>query len=101
MSKEVSFSVQQAIAENAELHTGYSGRFMYGKTCLGFSIDDGIFAAIGNIIASLAGQPEQLREFAEMLADSRTDSLGLGQIVYFPHWSAIESTGEECKPCLR
>lgn len=100
MSKEVSFEVQQAIAENAELHTDYSGRFMYGKTCLGFSSDDGIFSAIGSIIASLAEQPEQLREFAEMLADSRTDSLGLGQIVYFPHWSAIESTGEECKPCL-
>ena len=73
----------EAIADNAEatLYPDYSGRGMYGSQCVGFSVRGGNAEArvTKAIIRSLDDA------FAdEMLSALRTDSLGLGTIVYFP-----------------
>jgi len=76
----ISSSVAQAIADvaDAELYEDYSGRGMYGRTCLGFATSNQ--AALGRAIGRELPEDE-----AEQLLDHmHTDSLGLRTIVYFP-----------------
>ena len=70
----------------AEQHDGevrsYSGRGMYGKTCLGVSIDGdlvGFAMRLGAELALTSGA-----EVAEWLAGQvSVDSMGRGSIIYF------------------
>jgi len=96
------------------IHEGYSGRGMYGDTCLGFVLDN--TAQIATLAAELsrqamfealgtdrAGQDQATAlGNAEMDADTgidivvnlfdaaREDSMGRGAIVYFPGWTLAE-----------
>ena len=70
--------------ENAGIETrSYSGRGMYGKECLGVSIDRG---GLGNFIADVLENldTDRVEEIAEAFRHLSTDSLGLGMIAYFP-----------------
>ena len=69
--------------------TAYSGRAMYGRYCLGLPVEN--FTQAAEFFVNLA---EEDADTARSLArNMRTDSLGLGLIVYFPafesgdHWS--------------
>lgn len=78
----------------------YSGRGMYGKSCLAFTINEGgsPFKAAAEIVEAAFclfhdSLPEELEGLTceEFLADvvgfcqrARTDSMGLGTVVYFP-----------------
>lgn len=95
MSKTISFQLQQVLAEETKLRGNYSGRGMCGETCLAFTGEWGTLNAVASVIESLADDPERLREFADLLSDARTDTCGLGEIVYFPHWDAIAGTANE------
>ena len=70
-----------AVAEEyeASIYVHYSGRAMYGDTCMGI---------YGNIDAGDASQIILNALGTEMLADiivnTRIDSLGLGTIYYYP-----------------
>lgn len=75
----------------------YSGRFMYGKNCLGLSVNQQTseMEIFGNLLREIAGGnpeeiPEQLENLADIMGDTRSDSLGLGSILYFPRitWDA-------------
>jgi hypothetical protein len=72
----------------------YSGRGMYGKTCIGVeckygSVDSG--AVQFALAMILSGDPDrndlswyEVRDAMDEVPESRSDSMGLGQIVYFP-----------------
>ncbi len=65
-------------------YRSYSGRGMYGAECLGIDCDRGDAASIpAKLVLELMAADE--REAAETVAMARirTDSMGLGQIVYF------------------
>jgi hypothetical protein len=81
----------------------YSGRFMYGKKCLGFVTDESAVKAVGSILVSLCQgasavrAKEDVMDLAEILQGVREDSMGLGTIVYFPDvpWHDSYETGDE------
>lgn len=65
----------------------YSGRFMYGDTCLGFCIARNadwldIFDMFENVNPHLFEKVE--KELRELKNCTRTDSMGLDKILYFP-----------------
>lgn len=78
-----------------QLREGYSGRCMYGSSCIGFVINDiSVFHAISDMYQEIRCYDEieeiefydDLREFEEMLARGVQDSMGLGKIIYFPNY---------------
>lgn len=62
----------------------YSGRGMYGKKCVGFTVDStrDMFSAIADIIDYL--DEDILSDFTSVLRYASYDSMGLGLIIYFP-----------------
>ena len=58
---------------------------MYGDTCYGFSGD--VARIIGDVLQDIADMPDLIRQFGEMLAISRRDSMGFRTILYFPSWN--------------
>lgn len=85
------------ILDNADLSyesftNTYSGRFMYGDTCVGFDVDS--LTELGTLAIA----------FVEVLGDTlgrdmteraRTDNMGLGYIIYFPHVTCPEWEEED------
>jgi hypothetical protein len=74
-------------SEENEVRTGYSGRGMYGKTCIAFTVKDikelvRVLCAVNAEDAELAGK---------LLAAFQTDSMGRDLIAYFP---GIEAPAE-------
>lgn len=60
--------------------TSYSGRAMFGASCLGLPVD-----SLRQAVQFLVALGQEDADLAETLAkDLTTDSLGLGSIVYFP-----------------
>ena len=61
----------------------YSGRAMYGEVCFGIRVDQ-----VGQAAAFLIALAVEVSEsFAyELCDDWQQDNLGIGQIVYFPHF---------------
>ena len=62
---------------------------MYGKTCLGVELDRYMpqTTFIANVLEDIADEDEcaeMLVEFAHALRNSKSDSMGLGTILYFP-----------------
>lgn len=67
------------------VRTDYSGRAMYGKTCLGFTFE-GIdeFADFLIRVTQLAAEDEECEWSAAWFAGVVTDSMGKSTIFYFP-----------------
>ena len=79
----------------------YSGRGMYGKSCLGFETtrSQSAIRATAEIVGNLAETCEydgdlELSDFLEFFGDVREDSMGLGMIIYFPEISWDENWEE-------
>jgi hypothetical protein len=64
--------------------TDYSGRGMYDRRCVGFSVDSEKQAI--RVLIFLAASNQDLAE--DLADDYCTESLGKGIIVYFPSFSA-------------
>lgn len=63
----------------------YSGRAMYGKTCLAVEIDGTMGMLISCVIQAVGdGVVPNYAEAAEAFMKMKTDSMGLGTIAYFP-----------------
>lgn len=78
------------------IHEDYSGRFMYGATCLGLSFEGSAGSLFAAFIRELENaESSTVEEAAEMFDDMRSDNLGLGTIYYFPGWKFDESEGED------
>ncbi len=88
----------------------YSGRAMFGDTCLAVTIDrDGIneYELMGRVVEAAAqhgaDKADNEHEFAsesvneavepvvEALRGTRTDSMGLGIVIYWPNISYVEA----------
>lgn len=61
--------------EQVRWHPNYSGRFMYGATCIGIS---GYSFTLADVWADLP------KEYREQLGKATRDSLGMGEIWYWP-----------------
>jgi hypothetical protein len=89
---QLPYSAVQDIADTAGLpdsaiYPAYSGRAMYGATCLGYEVSgDAQYLRLGAAIAAVLDPVDA----EDVLADVRIDSLGLDSIVYFPDVS-VES----------
>lgn len=91
----IDFATLEAIAAEVEARprSNYSGRGMYGKSCVGFVLDnESELLALGAIIAEMVEDPK-LRN--SLLRGSRIDSLGLGIIVYYPTITCDDAEYEE------
>lgn len=79
------------------IYPEYSGRGMYGRTCVGIVLDrytDTNQALLGVALADTFGTDDAW----DIARAMRTDSMGLGTIVYFPGWEledAEEFAGAE------
>mgnify|MGYP001252642370 CR=1 FL=1 len=79
--------VKEALSESDFRIREYSGRFMYGKQCLGIECDQyhTEYEAIACLIEAMPeDRHREKRALADMIAGARSDSLGLGTILYFP-----------------
>ena len=64
----------------------YSGRGMYGKTCVGVQADsvEGLLRALVSVALGLT-DPAEVEALEAFTRDLRTDSLGTGIIAYSPN----------------
>lgn len=91
--------LQRILESDGEFETrSYSGRGMYGDTCLGVTIDGGIGRMLALIVES--ADEDNREALGETLRSMRTDSMGRGTIVYFPGTPYVgEDDEEECEEC--
>lgn len=73
--------------------TDYSGRGMYGKTCVGFVVRPRDVAAVGAAIALAFG--DDLTPTCTMLERTSQDSMAFDVIVYFPGVTLAEESEED------
>jgi hypothetical protein len=93
----------QALEEAGFEARSYSGRCMYGKSCVGVELDRGTSSfQLGVKLCHAALEvlsEDDARSIIEELSDVRTceDSMGLGSITYWPsvEWVGDESEDEE------
>lgn len=72
---------------NITFSPDYSGRGMYGGTCPGIAVNDGTQPfELALALAEYVSETEDIGpyELGDILGGSRTESLGLGYIIYFP-----------------
>lgn len=70
----------------------YSGRSMYGSQCIGWDVDsltDMMVLALA--IRDVLDEAEAI----SMCENARTDNMGMGYIVYFPHHTCPEWDNDE------
>ncbi len=77
------------LCDNADIaYRTYSGRGMYGKQCFAVESDNGPSDVILEIIHAAVQSDDfsksELIDLLETLGDARTDSMGLGIVVYWP-----------------
>lgn len=73
----------------------YSGRGMYGRSCVGVTVDRGTsaFNLAAEIIASSADPVEMADSLCKLNVSQ--DSMGLDSIIYFPNVPWVEEETEE------
>lgn len=73
---------------NVTFYPDYSGRGMYGSTCPGITVNGGMEPfELALALAEYVSETEDVGpyELGDILGGSRTDSMGRGYIIYFPH----------------
>lgn len=90
MKKPTNSRLQGILESTVDGVQSYSGRGMYGRSCLGVETDDlgDLFAAV---LEELEGE-EDTQDVQLAFKSMRTDSMGRGTIVYFP---AIPFVGDD------
>ena len=86
------FHTMEYAAQNWDelsLRTDYSGRFMYGENCIGFVTGRYCYADLEDIL-DFIGDYETDTEWVDHLRQTvRTDSMGMGQIYYWPNLKPV------------
>jgi len=96
--------IMQDIIENAGYETrSYSGRYMYGDTCIATNPGSSLFAFVADLIQAARDESceeserdHALDELQDALRGMSTDQMGKGTIVYFktvPYTSEDEEEG--------
>ena len=83
----------------------YSGRGMMGEKCLAVNLNDDLMREIAQISTLVMNECEDefngvevveyMEEFFDLLAEARTDSMGLGTVIYFPNIDWDENWGDD------
>ena len=76
-------TLQELIEDLGYETRSYSGRGMYGRECLGVTVDDPVFFALE--IGQEMGSNEEYNNFGRNLPCVSWDSMGRDYIVYFPN----------------
>lgn len=90
-------SALQTAIENAGHETqSYSGRSMYGATCVGAVIEGGLGMFVSEVMVEiLALNEEDAQQAADAFRCMKTDSMGRsGTIVYFPDYEYADDEAE-------
>src|ERR1019366_838709 len=92
-------TVFQGLIEEAGYETrSYSGRGMYGKTCLGVDLEGGnLGRLLGDLVEMTATSDapgDAVEIVAEGLRSMQTDSMGRGMIVYFEEVAYTDESAE-------
>ncbi len=85
--------LQEILESTVDGVRSYSGRAMYGRSCLGVETND-----IGDLFAAVLEEVEgddDTREIQEAFRDMRTDAMGRGTIVYFPNVPFVDEEEED------
>lgn len=72
--------------EDAKLRD-YSGRFMYGETCLGIVFDHALAPLSFMTALGLVQEYTQGFNALDLARAARMDEMGKGVVVYFPGWA--------------
>ena len=65
----------------------YSGRYMFGKYCIGIIIpkEINIHGIVADITAATFGDDDLLELVVSSFKQSKTDEMGRDTVIYFPH----------------
>jgi len=75
-----------------ELYRGYSGRGMYGRTCVGIVVaDEGQLVAFGRELERAADRHDVEVDLGRMAFDS----MGLRMIAYWPNWDTADEDEDD------
>ncbi len=95
VSRELECAIRNAAEDNDfQIRENYSGRGMFGRECFGVVTDESVGKVIAAIIRNI-DDFDVVEEFARVLEDLRTDSMGLSAIIYFPGWNLPEEVEDE------
>lgn len=73
-------SMMNAHGATCEPSSDYSGRFMFGRQCIGFTTDNTLLLSA---VVALAATKHGYNPL-DLISAARTDDMGLSSIVYFP-----------------
>jgi hypothetical protein len=97
MNISIYLAEELAGAAEAELHTAYSGRGMYGATCFGLSGSRVNLVAMGWRLCELNGE-NAIEDYEGVAFNSDNsicvDSFGLDRIYYWPSIQVLEEDDE-------
>ena len=94
ISRELESAIRIASEDcGFSIREDYSGRGMFGKTCLGI-VANNIGKAVAAILRNI-DDPDVIEEFAGVLENLHTDSMGKSSIFYFPNFEFGETEDED------
>lgn len=97
--------IMQELIEDTESSRprSYSGRGMYGRECLAVDVADGVFALVADLITAARELDDDATfdVLEEALRHARTDSMGRGQVLYFPGIPYVDEEDEDELPRRR
>lgn len=77
------------VGDDFDFHADYSGRGMYGAECVAIYTDASMWAVLAGLVQLSRWEEEGTDLYAalEILIDNepRADSMGLGNVYYWPH----------------
>lgn len=70
-----------------EFSTDYSGRYMYGDTCVAISDGPDMQVSLGLLAELFDCILDKVKDIklSEYFSDIRLDNMGLGMVIYFPN----------------
>lgn len=93
--------IVEIISDSGHDVRSYSGRYMYGKECLGVTCDDPIRFVLDVMVYAhsmcVSDSDPVFEKTASILKNYRTDDMGKRQIIYFPEiaWEGDDSQNDE------
>jgi hypothetical protein len=91
MEKNIIQTIFEDSTEDITVHS-YSGRAMYGKCCVGLTMDN-----VSDMLPTLLAEvtDDNRNALIRAFGNTRTDSMGRGVVVYFPNIPFVEEGQED------
>ncbi len=87
----------EQVDDEVSFRNDYSGRGMYGKSCVGITgSKSGCMQIIAEVIKASVNDTEMtVEEVVDMLLNFEQDSMGLDVILYWPDLEPLEADSED------